>query len=599
MSGKFVQSYFFLFFLFLLCGCGSTQKTTVSVTPQTAFVASGQSVPFTAAVTGTNASVTWAVNGIVGGNSTVGTISAQGNYTAPVVTQNSSAMVTAMSGTRDVTSAPSTVWAVAPGVVTSTNNPQVALYTITPPASATVAIQFSTDTSYGLTTWSQSSPTGGGAVSVFVAGMRANTLYHMRAMLQFTGSNQVNDSDHTFTTTSIPTANMPTLTASTTPGMTPQSGVELLAMLSLTSTTQNGVAVTDLAGNLLWSYNPGLGTNIVPNPVKLLPNGHFLMNFNVNGGDGTDSVLQEVDLGGDVIWQMTAAQLNQALAAATCAGCNITVVGTHHDFAVLPNGHLIVIAAEQISESGLTGFANPVTVTGDVLIDLDQNHNPVWSWSSFDHLDLNRHPYMFPDWAHTNAVVYSPSDKDLIISMRHQNWVIKIDYNDGQGTGNIVWKLGYQGDFTLENGTDPVDWFYAQHDANVISSNSSGTYQMILFDNGDDRVVDSSGTVCGTTTPCISRVPILQLDESAMTATIEWVDDLSPLYSFFGGSARLLANNNVEFAECAPQTPNGALPTIYEVTQTTPPQMVWQMQSPLQDIYRGTRIPSLYPGVQW
>lgn len=564
-----------------------------------AFVASGQSVQFTAAVTGTNASVTWAVNGIAGGNSTVGTISAQGNYTAPVVTQNVSAMVTAMSGTRDVTSAPSTVWAVAPGVVTSTNNPQVALYTITPPASATVTIQFDTDTTYGLSTWAQPSPTGGGAVSVFVAGMRANTLYHMRAMLQFTGSNEVNDSDHTFTTTSIPTANIPTVTASTTPGMTPQSGVELLDLVSFVATSQNGIAVTDLAGNLLWSYNPGLSAGVLANPIKLLPDGDFLINFSASATDGEDSVLQEVDLGGDVIWQMTAAQLNQALAAATCAGCNITVVGTHHDFAVLPNGHLIVIAAEQISESGLTGFSSPVTVTGDVLIDLDQNHNPVWSWSSFDHLDLNRHPYMFPDWTHTNAVVYSPSDKDLIISMRHQNWVLKIDYNDGQGTGNIVWKLGYQGDFTLENGTDPEDWFYAQHDANVISSNSSGTFQMAMFDNGDDRVVDSSGTVCGTTTPCISRVPILQLDESAMTATIEWVDDLSPLYSFFGGSARLLTNNNIEFAECAPQAPPGALPMIYEVTQTTPPQIVWQMQSPLQDIYRGTRIPSLYPGVQW
>ena len=52
--------------------------------------------------------------------------------------------------------------------------------------------------------------------------------------------------------------------------------------------------------------------------------------------------MQEVDLGGNVIWQMTAAQLNQALAAATCAGCNITVIGGHHDFVMLPNGHLIL-----------------------------------------------------------------------------------------------------------------------------------------------------------------------------------------------------------------------------------------------------------------
>lgn len=76
------------------------QVVEVSITPGTAFVGSGQSVQFTATVTGSKAGVTWAVNGIVGGNSTVGTISAQGNYTAPVVTQNVSAMVTAMGGQR-------------------------------------------------------------------------------------------------------------------------------------------------------------------------------------------------------------------------------------------------------------------------------------------------------------------------------------------------------------------------------------------------------------------------------------------------------------------------------------------------------------------
>ena len=69
----------------------------------------------------------------------------------------------------------------------------------------------------------------------------------------------------------------------------------------------------------------------------------------------------------------------------------------------------------------------------------------------------------------------------------------------------------------------------------------------------------------------------MQLDESAKTATIEWVDDLSPVYSFFGGNARLLTNGNVEFDECAPMASRAA---IFEVTKTTPPQTVWQMHIP-------------------
>ena len=171
--------------------------------------------------------------------------------------------------------------------------------------------------------------------------------------------------------------------------MTPQSGVELLDLVGAPVTVAP-VAVVDLSGNILWNYNPLL-PGVAANPIKLLPNGHFLINFSGAANDGSNSVLQEVDLSGKVIWQMAAADLNKALAAATCAGCNITVVGTHHDFVMLPNGHLVVLASSQQTVSG-------TTVTGDVIIDLDQNHNPVWLWKAFDHLDVSRQPYMFPDW---------------------------------------------------------------------------------------------------------------------------------------------------------------------------------------------------------
>ena len=601
MIGKRRRYACVFLFLGLVGGCAESlrQPSTVSISPQPAFVGSAQTIQFTATVAGSTSGVTWAVNGTVGGNSTVGTIDVKGDYTAPTVTQNIKVTLTARSQSDANNAASVSVLIVAPGQVTASKNPQVALYTITPPQNANVSIQFGTDTSYGLTTWSQATAPGGGSVRIYVAGMRANTTYHMRAVVQFSGG-VIYESDQTFTTGSL-SAVTPSLAASTTAGMTPQSGVELLDVVDFNpATSPVEVAVSDLAGNVLWGYDPGLG--LLPNPVKLLPNGHFLMNFSAGNVDGSNSVMQEVDLGGNVVWQMTAAQLNQALAAATCAGCNITVVGTHHDFAVLPNGHTILIAAENVVENNLTGFSDPVTVTGDVLIDLDQNHKPVWVWSEFDHLDVNRHPYNFPDWTHTNSIVYSPDDKDLIISIRHQFWVIKIDYNDGQGTGNILWKLGYQGDFALQNGTDPVDWFYAQHDANVISSNSSGTFQISVFDNGNNGVLDSSGDICGTTTPCSTRVPIFQLDEAAKTATIEWVDDLAPIYSFFGGSARMLANGNVEFDECAATTtfpPTAVNAAVYEVTQTLPPQTVWQMQITGLYAYRAFRIPSLYPGVQW
>ena len=275
-------------------------------------------------------------------------------------------------------------------------------------------------------------------------------------------------------------------------------------------------------------------------------------------------------------------------AAATCTCCNITVVGTHHDFVMLPNGHLIVIAGINNTQVVPGTF-----VTGDVIIDLDQNRKPVWIWNAFDHLDVNRHPMSAQDWLHTNAVLYSQDDGNLIISMRHQNWLIKIDYANGTGAGDVLWKLGYQGDFALIGGTDPTDWFYAQHGPSFASANTTGKFSLILFDNGNDRVFPPGGGCAAPACP-YSTVPLLDIDETAKTATLRW-NLTAPFYSFFGGNAEVLKNGNVEYCESA-TAGNG---TIYEVTQQGIPQIVWQMQSTGIYAYRGQRIPSLYPGVQW
>ena len=64
-------------------GNGSVQPA-VTIAPATAAVRAGSAQAFSASVTGLSSSlVMWAVNGISGGDSTVGTIDATGNYTAP------------------------------------------------------------------------------------------------------------------------------------------------------------------------------------------------------------------------------------------------------------------------------------------------------------------------------------------------------------------------------------------------------------------------------------------------------------------------------------------------------------------------------------
>lgn len=61
----------------------------VKVSPATAQVRDGGSQQFSAAVTGSsNTAVTWSVNGVAGGNSTVGTVDAKGLYKSPAILPN-------------------------------------------------------------------------------------------------------------------------------------------------------------------------------------------------------------------------------------------------------------------------------------------------------------------------------------------------------------------------------------------------------------------------------------------------------------------------------------------------------------------------------
>ncbi len=124
------------------------------------------------------------------------------------------------------------------GQVTATDNPQVALYTMTLPFPGSITVNFGATTDYGLKTWAQSTDTAGGQVSIFVAGMKASTAYHMAASVEFSNGITATDSDHTFTTGAVPvtSANIPALkiTATTSPGMTPQSGSRNAEPLKLT-----------------------------------------------------------------------------------------------------------------------------------------------------------------------------------------------------------------------------------------------------------------------------------------------------------------------------------------------------------------------------
>jgi hypothetical protein len=247
--------------------------------------------------------------------------------------------------------------------------------------------------------------------------------------------------------------------------------------------------------------------------------------------------------------------------------------------------------------TNLPGQPGTTEVIGDVLVDVDAALHPVWVWNEFDHFDVNRHPIEFPDWMHTNAVIYSKDDSNLIVSIRNQSWVIKIDYRDGKGSGNVLWRMGKDGDLRLLNGKDPSDWSYAQHDPKFVGEQSAGVFRISLMDNGYERVMQD-GSICGRkgNAPCYSTVSEYEIDENAKTAKLVF-HRVNPAaqFSIWGGSVTPLANGDLDADMCA----QGSSSNFYEMTTTDPSQVVWQMRLDGSNSYRTQRLGSLYPGVQW
>jgi arylsulfate sulfotransferase len=307
--------------------------------------------------------------------------------------------------------------------------------------------------------------------------------------------------------------------------------------------------------------------------------------------------------------------LNAALAKMkTPQGSVVQALCYSHDVLPLWNGHTILLVQEQRSV-WLTDPPGPgqFTILGDAMVDLDENFKPVWVWSVFDNLDVNRHPMGFDaadgyDWTHCNCIQIAP-DGNLVLSSRHQNWVMKIDYQGGNGSGAILWKLGYQGDFTLAgefNGA--TDWFFAQHYPNLLQASGNLITLISVFDNGNDRCYAMPGgcdPVGPPPPPPSSRGAVFAISETAMKASLVWQYPLGE-YSYWGGNVMLLANGNVEVCASEP-LPIGVSPpktdapsqVVEMIPEPTGPVVVWQMTVTTGGTYRSYRIPSLYPGVIW
>jgi len=184
MNRKWLESGLVLWLVASLLGCGGSgsappppppppPQISVSVSPATANVAAGGSQQFNASVTGSsNTAVIWQVNGVAGGNSSVGTVSATGLYTAP--TSAGATVVSAAAQANQSDSGKANVVVLSPhifGIRTTstlsefydrtldTHSPRVATTTFAwPPKSTPTAIRLTTTLHSMLTCTTQLAP---------------------------------------------------------------------------------------------------------------------------------------------------------------------------------------------------------------------------------------------------------------------------------------------------------------------------------------------------------------------------------------------------------------------------------------------------------
>ena len=348
---------------------------------------------------------------------------------------------------------------------------------------------------------------------------------------------------------------------------------------------QTNPVATDLNGNLLWYY-PNSDVTLL---TRSAAGGYFFGILEAATGDQSRQVVREVDLTGMTVRATNAARINEQLKALG----KRSIGAFHHEARLLPDGKILVLASVEQILTNVQG-AGAVDVLGDMILVLDSNMQLVWAWDAFDNLDVTRQatladkctagecPPVFlssnapsvNDWTHGNAVQQTP-DGNLLYSARAQDFIYKIDYENGAGSGTVLWRLGNGGDFQIQS-TAVSPWFSHQHDPQFLANGST----IVLLDNSNVRnLADSTAN---------SRGQVLQLDQQAMTANLVLNADLGA-FGVALGAAQHLPNGNYLFESSyrpgaastyiAEVSPSGA--TVYSITASAPE-------------FRSFRMPTLY-----
>ena len=187
--------------------------------------------------------------------------------------------------------------------------------------------------------------------------------------------------------------------------------------------------------------------------------------------------------------------------------------GYHHDYFEMPNGNLLVATND---------FDNGHGTVEDIIVELDRGTgNIVKTFDLKDVLPMDQgqsENWSSYDWFHNNSVWYDEKTGTIILSGRHQDAVVALDYN----TGKLKWIIGdptnwgeeYQQYFFTPVG-DNFEWQWSQHAAMVTPEG-----YIFLLDNGNNKSKLKDSYVPAENS--YSRGVMYKIDTSNMTIEQIW-----------------------------------------------------------------------------
>ena len=289
------------------------------------------------------------------------------------------------------------------------------------------------------------------------------------------------------------------------------------------SGSTNYAIIVDGDGEVVWFYLAGGDRT---GDLRKLENGN--LQFTVSGD------LLEMDMLGNIEQRYSSIQSGETVPADVIPVYDAGI-SFHHEVYPTSDGTYIavshhVIAASNFPTSYTTvGQLENVDLDVDDTVEFSSDGTVLYQWSLHDILDPFRIGYdslkskrgsTELDWTHANAVIHDERDDSLIVSVRHQDAVVKFSRTSGE----LIWILGNHENwatsfqqYLLQPVGTPFEWQYHQH-APVITPSGN----LLLFDNGNHRTSPYDGNIPMASEESYSRAVAFSIDEVNMTVEQIW-----------------------------------------------------------------------------